>query len=83
MVNRATVLEPRIERRLPFFVVSTRMRLMKNHIGFGLQFLALVFLPVLIIFQLNFGFKLLYMPLLALAGLGVFYIGHMLRDRAS
>ena len=55
---------------------------MKNHIGFGLQFLALVFLPVLMIFQLNFGFKLLYMPMLTVVGLVVFYIGHMLRDRS-
>jgi hypothetical protein len=56
---------------------------MKNHIGFGLQFIALVFLPVLIIFQLNFKFELLYMPMLTLAAAVVFIVGHMLRDRAS
>ncbi|MBX3441089.1 MAG: hypothetical protein KF774_01690 [Planctomyces sp.] len=47
-----------------------------------LQFAALTFLPVLIIFQLNWGFRLLYMPLLTLVGIVVFWIGHALRDKA-
>ena len=38
-------------------------------------------LPLLILWQLNFGFRLLWMPLLTLAGLAVFYIGHALRDK--
>lgn len=56
---------------------------MKNMIGFCLQFAALVALPVLIIFQLNFGFRLLWMPALTVAAIIVFYLGHRLRDRVS
>ena len=47
----------------------------------ALQFLALVFLPVLILWQLNFGFRLLWMPGLTLAAVIVFYIGHALREK--
>jgi hypothetical protein len=54
---------------------------MRNAIGMGLQFLALVFLPLLIIWQLNFGFRLLWMPSLTLAGVIVFWIGHSLREK--
>lgn len=56
---------------------------MKNLIGFALQFIALVALPLLIYFQLNWGFKLLWMPILTVAWLGVFYLGHFLRDKVS
>ena len=55
---------------------------MKNSIGVALQFLALVFLPLLIIWQLNFGFRLLWMPGLTLVGVLVFWIGHSLREKA-
>jgi uncharacterized membrane protein len=54
---------------------------MRNHLGLALQFAALVFLPLLIVWQLNFGFRLLWMPLLTLAGVIVFYVGHRLRER--
>ena len=54
---------------------------MKNHLGFVLQFAALVFLPLLILWQLMFGFGLLWMPALMLVGMAVFYIGHSLRDQ--
>ncbi len=53
---------------------------MRNQLGFLLQFGALTFLPLLILWQLNFGFKLIYMPMLTLAGVLVFWIGHRLRD---
>lgn len=53
----------------------------RNNLGFLLQLGALTFLPVLIIWQLNFGFRLLWMPSLTMAGLCVFWIGHQLRDR--
>jgi hypothetical protein len=46
-----------------------------------MQFAALVFLPLLIIWQLNFGFQLLWMPSLTLAGVAIFWIGHALRDK--
>ncbi len=55
---------------------------MRNSIGLVLQFLALTFLPLLIIWQLNFGFRLLWMPGLTLAAVVVFSIGHALREKA-
>jgi hypothetical protein len=54
---------------------------MRNTIGFLLQFAALVFLPMLIVWQLNFGFRLLWMPSLTVAALIVFWIGQSLRER--
>lgn len=53
----------------------------RNLLGMFLQLMALTFLPVLILWQLNFGFNLLWMPGLTLIGVGVFLIGHKLRDR--
>ena len=55
---------------------------MRNQLGFVLQFAALVFLPLLIIWQLNFGFQLLWMPVLTVASLLLFYVGHWLREKA-
>lgn len=52
---------------------------MTHHLGIFLQFLALVFLPILIIWQLNFGFPLIWMPGLTLAGIAVFMVGTKLR----
>ena len=53
---------------------------MRHHLGIALQFLALIFLPLLILWQLNFGFRLIWMPVLTLAGIAVFYIGYRLRE---
>lgn len=53
---------------------------MRNQIGFLMQFAALVFLPLLIIWQLNFKFELLWMPMLTLAAVALFWIGHRLRE---
>ena len=57
---------------------------MRNTFGVVLQILALTFLPLLILWQLNYGFRLLWMPMLTIAGIAVFYVGHILRqqDRA-
>lgn len=63
---------PRIAR-----VTETFMR---QHIGFLLQLAALVFLPMLILWQLEFGFRLVLMPALTLAGIVVFVIGNKLRE---
>ena len=52
---------------------------MKHYIGIFLQFITLVFLPLLVIWQLNFGFKLIWMPGLTLVGIIVFTIGTKLR----
>ena len=55
---------------------------MRNQLGFVLQFAALVFLPLLIVWQLNWGFPLVWMPALTIAGAVVFYAGHLLRVRS-
>lgn len=52
---------------------------MKHQIGMLLQFIVLVFLPLLVIWQLNFGFPLIWMPGLLLVGIVVFSIGTKLR----
>ena len=56
---------------------------MRNQLGFALQFAALVFLPLLIVWQLNFGYELIWMPALTTAGALVFYIGHRLREKSQ
>lgn len=54
---------------------------MKQQIGFLMQFAVLVFLPMLIIYDLDFGFKrLLVMPVLTAAAVAVFIIGYRLRE---
>lgn len=53
---------------------------MKQQIGMGMQFLVLVFLPLLILWQLNFGFPLIWMPGLLLLGIIIFSIGTQLRE---
>lgn len=59
------------------------MKSFRNTLGFLLQFAALVFLPVLIVWQLDFGIPLLVMPSLTIAALTMFYIGHSLRDKTE
>jgi hypothetical protein len=54
----------------------------RNLLGMFLQLVGLTFLPLLIIWQLNFGFNLLWMPSMTLLGVAVFIAGHLLRDRA-
>ncbi|GAG10540.1 unnamed protein product, partial [marine sediment metagenome] len=49
---------------------------MRNAVGFLMQFAVLVFLPLLIIWQLEFGFELLWMPSLTVVGIVVFWTGH-------
>ncbi len=53
----------------------------RNLLGMFLQIVALLSLPVLILWQLEVGFALLWMPGLTLLGVGMFFIGHKLRDR--
>lgn len=59
------------------------MQRLRNAVGFLLQFAALTFLPLLIFWQLDFGFRLLWMPSLTLLAVLVFWLGHSLRDKAS
>ena len=53
---------------------------MRHHIGIGLQLLALVFLPMLCLWQLTFGFRLIWMPALLVVGVVAFAIGTRLRE---
>lgn len=53
---------------------------MKHQIGVALQFVVLVFLPLLILWQLEFGFRLIYMPALLLLGVLIFTLGTQLRE---
>lgn len=53
---------------------------MKEQFGFLLQFAVLVFLPLLILWQLEYGFRLLVMPALTVVGIVVFWIGTRLRE---
>lgn len=53
---------------------------MRQQVGFLMQIAALVFLPLLILWQLQFGFRLIWMPALLLVGAAVFFIGTRLRE---
>ncbi len=59
------------------------MQDIRNWIGVTLQFLALVFLPLLVLWQLQFGFELIWMPAMLLVGVVVFFIGHRLREKTE
>jgi hypothetical protein len=55
---------------------------MLHHIGIFLQICAMTFLPLIILYQLQFGFKLIVMPVCTVAGFTVFWIGTQLREKA-
>ena len=52
---------------------------MRQQVGFVMQFLVLAFLPMVIGWQLFFGFPLLGMPIATLLAMAVFIVGHRLR----
>jgi hypothetical protein len=41
---------------------------------------AMIFLPLLILYQLNFGFKLIVMPVCTVIGIVIFFVGTRLRE---
>jgi hypothetical protein len=53
---------------------------MRQHIGFLCQLAALVLLPMLIFWQLDFGIPLIVMPALTVVGVILFAVGHKLRE---
>lgn len=53
---------------------------MRRSIGFLMQLAVLALLPMLILWQLMFGFRLIMMPALTLVGIILFTIGHKLRE---
>ena len=53
---------------------------MRHHFGIALQIIALAWLPLVIVYQLELGFQLLVMPICTVIGLVVFWIGTRLRE---
>ena len=53
---------------------------MKQQIGFLMQLFVLTLLPMLILFQLNFGIQLIVMPVALVIGIVLFSIGARLRE---
>jgi len=53
---------------------------MRQQIGYFLQLAALGFVPLLIVWQLEFSFRLILMPALLLSGFVVFWIGRKLSE---
>jgi len=53
---------------------------MKQQLGVLLQFVVLVLLPMTILWQLQFGFEVFVMPICLLIGIGMFWVGSLLRN---
>lgn len=53
---------------------------MRRQIGFLLQLFVLAMLPVLILWQLQFGFHLVWMPAMLTVGVLLFWLGTRLRE---
>jgi hypothetical protein len=53
---------------------------MRRQLGFYMQFSMLVFLPMLVLWQLEYGFNLIWMPVLLLVGVVLFIVGTRLRE---
>ena len=53
---------------------------MRQQIGYLMQLGALTLLPMLILWQLDFGIPLIVMPMLTVVGIVMFYIGYKLRE---
>ena len=65
---------------LMIILIESYLGDMKQQIGYYLQLLVMGFLPLLILWQLNFGFRLILMPALTVVAIVVFAIGHTLRE---
>ena len=53
---------------------------LKQQFGFILQFAVLTITPLISWWQLQFGFKLIYMPGLLIVSIALFWIGTRLRE---
>ncbi len=53
---------------------------MRHHLGWLLQLFVLSMLPVLSYWQLTYGFDLIWMPGLIVAGIAIFWVGTRLRE---
>ena len=58
------------------------MKQLKQYVGMLLQLFTLSILPLIIVFQLFYGFKLIVMPISLVVGITLFSIGTMLRESA-
>ena len=58
------------------------MKQLKQYVGMLLQLFTLSILPLIIVFQLFYGFKLIMMPISLVVGITLFSIGTMLRESA-
>ena len=54
---------------------------MFHHLGIFLQVCVLTFLPCLILYQLQYGIKLVLMPACTVGGILLFWLGTMLREK--
>lgn len=53
---------------------------MKNYLGMILQLFVLSVMPLIVVFQLFYGFRLIVMPVTLLIGVSLFWIGTLLRE---
>ncbi|HLQ44697.1 MAG TPA: hypothetical protein VK137_08215 [Planctomycetaceae bacterium] len=53
---------------------------MRQTLGMLMQLAVLTFLPLLILYQLQFGFRVLVMPPCLVVGIVIFWIGTKLRE---
>jgi hypothetical protein len=53
---------------------------MRQTIGLLIQIAVLALMPLIILYQLNFGFRLIVMPICTMTGIVVFWIGTRLRE---
>tara|TARA_B100001105_G_C22007334_1_gene279985 strand:- start:260 stop:430 length:171 start_codon:yes stop_codon:yes gene_type:complete len=53
---------------------------MRQQFGFLMQLVVMTLLPLLIVWQLNFGMPLIWMPGLTLVGIALFTFGTRLRN---
>jgi hypothetical protein len=65
---------------LPFLLHLRISDSMRQQVGFLIQLAVLSMLPVLILWQLNFHFPLIWMPGLLVVGIVLFWIGSRLRE---
>ena len=54
---------------------------MLHYLGICFQIGAMTFLPLLILYQLNFGFRLIVMPVCTIIGIVIFSLGTWLREK--
>ncbi len=65
---------------LPQITEVASRSIMLRSVGFLMQLAVLALLPMLILWQLMFGFRLILMPMLTLTGIVIFTTGQWLRE---